>query len=173
MTLSAACKVSVVVTRPIDLVMGDDTVITPASVPLLPVVIVTLLAAKALEIALALMALVAVGLYELAAGVPDVAVLSLTMSTFHGSSSQLPAIPCCAAVDTRIPSTSSRCPEVSTRPPLPPCVPPCAVMVPCALVTLSAQTMTVPPSPAVRASALMMASLATVVVMAFGSGPFP
>ena len=75
-----------------------------------------------------------------------------------GSSNQVPVAPAGALVSTRIPSTSrASFPEVSTNPPLPPTTPPLAEMLPKARVVLSAQTMTLPPSPLALASAFMLA----------------
>ena len=77
---------------------------------------------------------------------------SMVMSV--GSMSQRPASPLAALASTDPPAKSSDClPELSTKPPSPPWAPPRAVIVPAKRVLWSAQTMTVPPSPWVSASA--------------------
>ena len=82
------------------------------------------------------------------------------VTSVSGSNSQRPPLPFGAPAPPRTPVASRMWwPEVSIRPPFPPRAPPRAQMVPCALVKPSDQTMTLPPSPRVMASALMVASL--------------
>ena len=75
-----------------------------------------------------------------------------------GSSRSVPVAPSGARVSTA-PSKASVClPDTSTKPPSPPRTPPRAEIVPANRVASSAQTMTLPPCPASRASALKVAA---------------
>ena len=64
-------------------------------------------------------------------------------------------------------------PETSVNPPLPLRDPPLAEILPSKVVVLSDQTITLPPLPLVRASALIVLFASTVVVCAVGVRPAP
>ena len=84
-----------------------------------------------------------------------------------GSSSRLPCLPR-RAPRSAVPRKYSTClPDVSPEPPSPPCSPPRALRWPTKCVSLSAQTITLPPSPLTRASAASTTPAATVVSCAF------
>ena len=84
-----------------------------------------------------------------------------------GSSSSVPVLPAAARRSTD-PVKSSNClPDTSTKPPSPLSAPPRAETLPANWVFLSDHITTLPPLPAVRASALIEAPASTVVVRAF------
>ncbi len=83
-----------------------------------------------------------------------------------GSSKSVPIFPA-AAVKSTVPENRSDLPDTSAKPPLPPNAPPLAEMEPPKRVTSSDQTITVPPSPTVVASAKIEAPVPTKVLLAF------
>ena len=83
-----------------------------------------------------------------------------------GSSNNVPCLPR-RALMSAVPSKYSTClPDVSPEPPLPPCSPPRALKCPAKCVSLSAQTITLPPSPCARPSAASTTPAATLVLRA-------
>ena len=78
-----------------------------------------------------------------------------------GSNSTVPLNPAGAVTSTLPSKLRLFFPDISTKPPSPPCSPPLAETWPKNPVTSFAQTITLPPSPSLIASALMSASAAT------------
>jgi hypothetical protein len=96
-----------------------------------------------------------------------------TMTMLLGSSSKLPTRPAGARRSARPVNSSDCLPETSAKPPSPPCVPPRADSWPCIRVASSDQTITRPPLPASRASALTWTPAPTKVRAAFGTAALP
>ena len=101
----------------------------------------------------------------------ELAAVLIVMSV--GSSNNVPVAPCAARVSTVPWKTSVPLPEVSTKPPWPDVAPPRASIAPLKSVLPSAQTLTVPPSPAFVALALMRTSAPTCVRCAVATPPWP
>ncbi|BAZ30408.1 hypothetical protein NIES4074_28680 [Cylindrospermum sp. NIES-4074] len=90
-----------------------------------------------------------------------------------GSSSNVPKFPL-GALRLTLPEKFSSClPDTSTNPPFPELTPPVALIFPLKAVNLSAQTITLPPLPLSRESALITESLLTNVRKALGTLPLP
>ena len=108
---------------------------------------VTFEVAKALEIALAVEALMVIP---------------------SGSKSQLPALPSLAVTSTTVDLRISKIPDelVSTKPPLPPKDPPWALKVPATMVLMDDQMLMSPPLPLLVEEASTTAPACTVVVLA-------
>ena len=93
--------------------------------------------------------------HRLSAALAGAGVLPVTMVISVGSSNRMPRRPSGASVLTRPRNSNAPLPEVSTKPPSPPSTPPRALMLARKLVASSAHTITRPPLPLSRASALM------------------
>ena len=92
---------------------------------------------------------------------------------FRGSSNNIPKLPLTAEVSTIPSKINVSFPETSTNPPFPNSLPPLALIFPENPVTSSAQTITRPPSPVNKPSALIMVLRLTNVLNALGTSPCP